>query len=175
MTQVKSFEKRYASSLLLLVVLALFWVGVTEALTPLNFLVGLGIAWVVLLITVPSAESALVNLLQKIVTKSIALVRFGLFFAYELLTANLRMAADIIRPRMLMRPGILAIPLDVTRDGEITLLANMITLTPGTLSLDVSPDRRTLYVHVVNTRNDPESVRRTIKEAYERRVMEVLR
>jgi multicomponent Na+:H+ antiporter subunit E len=75
-----------------------------------------------------------------------------------------------------MRPGVVAIPLDVQTDAEITLLANLITLTPGTLSLDVSTDRRVLYIHVMYIDNDDvEAVRRKIKEGFERRVLEVLR
>ena len=55
---------------------------------------------------------------------------------------------------------------------EITILSNFISLTPGTLSLDVSPDKRTLYVHAMSA-SSPESLRRTIKDGFERRVMEV--
>jgi multicomponent Na+:H+ antiporter subunit E len=57
--------------------------------------------------------------------------------------------------------------------AAITLLANLITLTPGTLSIDVSDDRKTLYVHTVNL-NDPESFRKSIKEGFERRVQELM-
>jgi multicomponent Na+:H+ antiporter subunit E len=75
-----------------------------------------------------------------------------------------------------MRPGVVAIPLDARTDAEITLLANLITLTPGTLSLDVSSDRRMLYIHVMYIDNDDlEEVRRKIKAGFERRVLEVLR
>jgi multicomponent Na+:H+ antiporter subunit E len=75
-----------------------------------------------------------------------------------------------------MRPGIIAIPLDARTDLEITLLANLITLTPGTLSLDVSADRRVLYIHVMYIDNDDiEAVRRNIKDGFERRVLEGLR
>jgi len=73
-----------------------------------------------------------------------------------------------------MRPGILAVPLDAQSDAEITLLANLLTLTPGTLSLDVSPDRRFLYVHIMYI-TDADATRRRIKDGFERRVLEVLR
>jgi multicomponent Na+:H+ antiporter subunit E len=59
-------------------------------------------------------------------------------------------------------------------DLEITLVANLVSLTPGTLSLDVSDDRRTLYVHVMFM-DDIEAVRGAIKDGIERRVLEVLR
>ena len=73
-----------------------------------------------------------------------------------------------------MRPGIIAIPLDAKTDVEITLLANMITFTPGSVSLDVSNDRKVLYVYVMYI-DDVEEARRRIKEGLERRILAVLR
>ena len=73
-----------------------------------------------------------------------------------------------------VKPGIFAFPLTVDRDFEITLLANLITLTPGTLSVDVSEDRKTLYVHALDC-SDPEAVKRSITEGFERRIMEAFR
>ena len=73
-----------------------------------------------------------------------------------------------------MKPGIIAIPLEAKTDFEITLLANLITMTPGTLSLDLSEDRRTLYVHAMYI-HDPEKIRASIKNDLERRVLEVFR
>jgi multicomponent Na+:H+ antiporter subunit E len=73
-----------------------------------------------------------------------------------------------------MRPAILAIPLDVKTDLEITTLANLITLTPGTLSLDVSSDRKVLYIHAVYVHDVP-AFKKYIKDSLERRVREVLR
>jgi multicomponent Na+:H+ antiporter subunit E len=72
-----------------------------------------------------------------------------------------------------MTPAIVAIPLDIDSDGEITLLANMITLTPGTLSLDVSDDRRFLYVHGMHIK-DIEAFKQEIKGGFEVIVREVL-
>ena len=74
----------------------------------------------------------------------------------------------------LMRPGVIGIPLDAKTDLEITMLANVISLTPGTLSLDVSPDRKTLYIHAMYV-VDPDELRREIKDGLERRLMELLR
>ena len=66
------------------------------------------------------------------------------------------------------------VPLDATTDAEIALLANLVTLTPGTLSLDVSADRRVLYVHGMFV-DDPDELRRAVKQGFERRVLELLR
>jgi multicomponent Na+:H+ antiporter subunit E len=73
-----------------------------------------------------------------------------------------------------MRAAIIAIPLDAESDLEITVLANLITLTPGTLSLDVSQDRKILYIHAMHVR-DVDKFRHDIKARFERRVMEVFK
>lgn len=96
------------------------------------------------------------------------------FFGKELLISNLRVLWDVITPQHISRPGIIAIPLDAQTDLEIMLVANLISLTPGTLSLDVSDDRRLLYVHVMFL-DDLDQTRRQIKEGLERRVLEVMR
>ena len=72
-----------------------------------------------------------------------------------------------------MKPGILAIPLDVTRDSEILLLAMLINLTPGSVALDVSDDRKVMYVHVMYI-DSPDAARSEIKDGFERRVRQLL-
>jgi multicomponent Na+:H+ antiporter subunit E len=95
------------------------------------------------------------------------------FFLWELVLANLRVAFDVLTPRHRMRPGIIAVPLAARSDLEITLFANLISLTPGSLSLDVSDDRRVLYVHATYL-EDAEALRARVKRAFERRVVELL-
>lgn len=97
-----------------------------------------------------------------------------LLFIWEILLASLRVAYDVLTPRHRMRPGVIAVPLDARSDLEITLLANLITLTPGSLSLDVSDDRRVLYVQAMYI-EDVQSIRRKVKAGLERRVLEVMR
>lgn len=104
----------------------------------------------------------------------IRLVLFIPMFLWELLVANARMARDVVLPRSRLKPGIIGVPLEARSDTEITCLANLITLTPGTLSLDVSTNRKTLFIHAMNAR-DPQAVRDDIKQGLERRVLEVLR
>ncbi|MBN1220685.1 MAG: Na+/H+ antiporter subunit E [Anaerolineae bacterium] len=138
----------------------------TGQFTLSNFVVGFGLGF------------ALLWLSQRVMGRSIyfrkvpQIINFIGFFIWELILANLRVAYDVVTPRHYMRPGVVAIPLDVTSDAEIVLLANLITLTPGTLSLDISDDRHTLYVHAMHI-DDLEQFRRDIKEGFERRVQEV--
>ena len=100
---------------------------------------------------------------------------FGLaaYFVWELVKANLRLALDVATPRYDMKPGIIALPLDATRDAEILLLSMLINTTPGSVALDVSPDRKTLYVHVMYM-HTPDAAREEIKQGFERRVLGVL-
>lgn len=99
---------------------------------------------------------------------------FAAFFLKELVVANLKVAAAVLAPSGRIRPAIVACPLTLDRDAEIALLANLITLTPGTLSLEVSPDRRTLYVHAMAVAG-PDELRREIRDGFERRILEVFR
>ena len=95
------------------------------------------------------------------------------YFFYELVKANVRLAFDVATPSFHMRPGIIAVPLDATRDSEILLLSMLINTTPGSVALDVSPDRKTLYVHVMYM-DTPDAAREEIKQGFERRVLGVL-
>ncbi|MBN2433483.1 MAG: Na+/H+ antiporter subunit E [Acidobacteria bacterium] len=97
-----------------------------------------------------------------------------LFYMREMLVSNLRVAYDILTPRHHMRPGFVAVPLDARSDVEILAVANLISMTPGSLSVEISADRRTLFVHAMYIK-DVAELRRKIKDDLERRVLEVLR
>ena len=101
------------------------------------------------------------------------LLLFGTFI-YELVLSALRVARILISPKIDLKPGIIAYPLTVDRDFEITMLANLITLTPGTLSVDVSEDRKFLFVHCIDA-PDHENTIEEIKNSFERRIMEAFR
>lgn len=108
--------------------------------------------------------------------KSPKVVALIAFYLKELVVASLRVAYDVLTPQKHMRPAVIAIPLDVKTDLEITLLANFITLTPGTLSIDVSKDRKTLYIHEVYVKSgDREKVRKHIKEGFEKKILSITR
>ncbi|WP_298629293.1 Na+/H+ antiporter subunit E [uncultured Thermus sp.] len=97
-----------------------------------------------------------------------------LYFLMQVVLSNIRVIREVLSPRFRMRPGILAVPLDAKSDLEIALFANMITLTPGTLSLLVSRDRKFLFVHNMYA-EDPSAAKAELKEQFERRVLEVTR
>jgi len=150
------------------ILLALAWVTVTGIFEPANFVTGFALAYVILWLIQRATGPS--NYFLKVYQ----VFSFVLFFGKELIQSNLRVAHDVLTIHQHMRPGVIAIPLDVQTDAEITMLANLITLTPGTLSLDVSTDRKILYVHAMYI-DGVEEFRRYIKEGLEKRVMEVLR
>jgi multicomponent Na+:H+ antiporter subunit E len=99
-----------------------------------------------------------------------------LFYLKELVVASLKVAYDVLTLRDHMQPAIIAVPLEAETDLEITLLANFITLTPGTLSIDLSDDRKTLYIHEVYVKNgDRQQKVQEIKEGFEKRILKVTR
>jgi multicomponent Na+:H+ antiporter subunit E len=148
--------------------LALVWAAMTGNFGLDNLLVGFVIGYVVLFLA------------QHVIGESTyfgragRVLRFAVFYVVELFKANLRVAADVVTPAHRSRPGVVAIPLDARTDAEITVLANLITMTPGSLSIDVSEDRRVLYVHAMFV-EDADEFRRQLKENLERRVLEMLR
>lgn len=148
--------------------LALVWAAVLGELTLANLLAGYAIGFGILAVAGGLFGSS------RYFGKMLRLVEFVGYFLGQLVLSSLRVAADIVTPRHRARPGIVAVPLRARTDAEITLLANLISLTPGSLSLDVSADRATLFVHVMFL-DDPEAFRRDISEGFERRVLELLR
>lgn len=150
--------------------LALAWVALTGNYAPPNFAAGFLIAFVILfLFSKPQRK-------ENYFFKVIQVVRFFFFYLWELILANLKVAYDVATRGYNMKPAIIGIPLDAKTDAEIVLLANLITLTPGTLSIDVSSDRKVLFIHAMYIEDrDLEAFKKSIKEGLERRVIELLR
>ena len=108
------------------------------------------------------------ELLSMATRRTIHAIGLAAFFAWQLLVANARVALDVLRGHRI-EPAVVAIPLDVRSDGEILLLSMLINITPGSVTIDLSEDRRTLYVHVMHM-TSAEETRREIKDGFERRV-----
>jgi multicomponent Na+:H+ antiporter subunit E len=99
------------------------------------------------------------------------LVRYlGIFFR-ELILANVEVVKLVLSPHIKIKPGFLAVPLDAKTDFEITSLANSITLTPGTISVHVSDDRKTLVIHALHIGDDPDDIRRAVKQTLEANIL----
>ena len=150
------------------ILLALAWIALTGHFTATNLIIGLALGYLILWITQRHHSSAVYFV------KLRRVIGFAAYFTWEVIKANLRVAYEVITPRHHMRPAILAIPLDVETDLEITAFANLITLTPGTLSLEVSEDRKALYIHAMYV-DDVTLFKERLKKGLERRLLLVLR
>ncbi len=150
------------------ILMALSWGAVTGSFTVMNLVFGFVLS-----------TGALYLIREQVGTRSYftragKAFSLGLLFIYELVLSAWRVATIVIRPKINLQPGIIAYPLTVDQDFEITMLANLITLTPGTLSVDVSEDRKTLYVHCIDV-PDPQATIDDIKNGFERKILEVFR
>lgn len=156
------------SAILLVVILALVWAAITGSFSGLNLLFGALIGGLaVMLLRGSLRQGSEWRRIGQIVSLS-------LLFVYELMVSAFRVAWVVIQPdiRGAIRPAVIAVPLTVKSDAEIALLANLITLTPGTLSVDVSEDRSTLYVHALAL-TTPEALVADIATGFEARIAEI--
>jgi multicomponent Na+:H+ antiporter subunit E len=154
------------SLFLLNVLLAIAWAALTGSFQPVDLLFGFGLGYLVLWIITRLGKPN--RYFQRI---PLVLGLLGIFLA-DLLRANIRMAGIILSPRMRLQPAVVAVPLILKSEAAVILLANLLTLTPGTLSLDISTDRRTLFIHTVYL-DDPEQFKQQLIDGYERRLKEL--
>lgn len=103
-----------------------------------------------------------------------AVVRLLFIFIKELISANISVVKIVLKPKLNNTPGIFAYPTKLEKDWEITTLSNLITLTPGTLVVDISEDKKILFVHAVDM-NDVQDEIKAIQTSFESAIMEVSR
>jgi multicomponent Na+:H+ antiporter subunit E len=151
---------------LLNLILALTWAALQGDLNIINLVTGFVIAGLVIYLFRAMFFRPLY--FRKIVVGTTLL----LVFLHELIKANLAVLKVVLSPTIRVQSGVIAVPTELTNEVALTALANMITLTPGTLTLDISPDRRYLFVHTLNL-DDPEAVKRDIQQAFERYLREL--
>lgn len=156
------------SELLSNILLMLIWVFLSGSYDAYNFTFGFILGFLIIwIIGSSNGRTKYVKIVPRVIA-------FLIYFIYEVIVANLQVAYEVMTPNLHVRPGIVKIPLDVTTDLEISLLANLITLTPGTLSLDVSDDRKVLYVHSMYVHDKDEFIH-DIKNGFERRILLITR
>ena len=150
------------------ILLMLIWVFLTGEYNFYNFFFGYIFGFLIIwLIDSGKGQSKYIKIVPRIIS-------FVFFFNYELIKANLQVAYEVMTPGLGVTPGIVRIPLDVKTDFEISFLANLITLTPGTLSLDVSDDKEVLYVHSMYIKDKDEFIW-SIKNGFEKRILQITR
>ncbi|WP_114417438.1 Na+/H+ antiporter subunit E [Marinospirillum perlucidum] len=109
---------------------------------------------------------------QPSVRRPLLAVKQVLLVLGDIVKANIEVAILVMGPLSRMKPGFVAVPLDIERELPITLLASTISLTPGTVSCELSKDRRFLYIHALNLVDEEELIT-TIKERYEAPLKEI--
>ncbi len=149
------------------VFLTVVWVLLTMKPAIINivfgFLLGFFVLWLIYGKTHKSYFTRIPKILDFLAT-----------FFWQIVQGSVKIAWDIATPHHYMTPGIIALPLTAETDLEITLLANAITLTPGTMSMDVSSDRKILYVYTVYIDSE-EKVVASIKNTLEKKLLEAMR
>ena len=149
-------------------VLAVAWQALNGDFSLTSLAVGFAVGYVVLWLLQPMLGST------RYCSQAVDVIALIAYFLYELVVSSLRVAWHVVVPGQRSTPGIVAVPLDARTDAEITVLGNLISLTPGSLTIDVSEDRRILLVHSMFI-DDPDDERRSIKSGMEKRVLEALR
>lgn len=95
-------------------------------------------------------------------------------FNKELFLSSFEVVKHVLRPKLSMRPGVIAFNTELRSNWEITILSCLICLTPGTLTLDISPDNQTLFIHAMDI-EDAEKLSKQLKDTFEKAIMEVTR
>ena len=150
--------------------LAFIWLACWGVASPEQFVIGFlfGFSFLYLLERTEVLGKSLYT------TKVAATVGLSVFFVKELWKANIRVAEDLLRIKPQITPAIVAVPLDLKTDWAITTLANLITLTPGTLSLDLNEDASIIYIHTMYLDDsDKEAFIADIKNGFESRLLKL--
>lgn len=150
------------------IALAMAWAALTGDITLRGLAVGFAVGSAALFVTRPLFPGS-----DRYFTRAWRWIVLILTFLWELVVSSIQVVWDVLTPEHKARPGIISVPLDVHDPMQVLVLTNYISLTPGTLSLDVTDDCNTLYIHAMFA-DDPEAIRRSIKDGAERLVKEAM-
>jgi multicomponent Na+:H+ antiporter subunit E len=109
-----------------------------------------------------------------LIRRIVNLSRFLAYYTRALVIANIRIAQDVLSPGLRVRPGFFTIDLQTSTDLELLAYANLVTMTPGTLSLDVSVDGKKLLIHAMYAA-DAEQIRKSIGDKLQAKILGVFR
>ncbi len=155
---------------LLNLLLSLVWVALTGHLNYPNFLFGFFIGFWILWVVNRTENTADKSYFYKVPK----LLLFCLYFLYDMIRANVEVTKEIMRPKFKLTPAVIAFEHSLKSDFEITMLTNLIALTPGTMVLKISPDKKYLYIHSFNTKDKDKFVER-LRNGLEKKLIEVIR
>jgi len=157
-----------AFQILLNMVLAFLWMFIKGAYDPVSFIKGYLFGLLVIFVLRRFFNS------RFYLFRVWSFIKLTFIFLKELVLSNIAITKIVMKPKLNLRPGIFALQTDLTKDWEITLLSSLITLTPGTLVIDVSDDNKTLFVHAMDM-GEVEDEINSIKNSFERAILEVSR
>ncbi len=100
--------------------------------------------------------------------------RLILIFISEILQSSVLVLKQILTPKLKLTPGIITYKTELESDGEVTTLAMLLTLTPGSVVMEVSPEGNVFYIHAIDVENSREALYSSLKR-FEKAIMEVTR
>ncbi len=158
--------RRFVPAPLLSAALWLAWLMLNGSLAPGHLLLGAALAVVLPLALAPWTQP------RPRLRRPVVVLRLALTVLYDIVASNVQVARLVLGPEERLRPGYVRVPLELVDSYAIAALAGIITMTPGTLSCAVAPDRRSLLVHALDL-GDPEGLAADIKARYERPLLEI--
>ncbi|MBF0694716.1 MAG: Na+/H+ antiporter subunit E [Flavobacterium sp.] len=148
--------------------LSFIWVALTGQMYFTNFLFGFILGFFILWVMNRGAAD------RRYFTRIPNAIYFAFYFLYQMLNSNLQVAFDVITPRYFFTPGVIAYKMTAKTPLEINLLSTALSLTPGTMVLDISEDNTILYLHVMYLKDKREFTQQ-IQNGLERKLLELLR
>ncbi len=165
-----SFSKKAARFVLHWILLMVVWIAFTSSFATQELLVGAGVTALISILTISVFTCCELPVLCP---KSIFYMFVFLFtFLFELVKSNIDVARRVLTPSLPINPGVVKFKTNLKTNFSRMVLANAITLTPGTLSLDVIDD--TFYIHWIDVKTtDPEEVHKEIAEKFENILLKI--
>ena len=158
--------RRWLPAPIMSAALLVVWLLLNNTVAPGQVVLGAVLAWAIPLLTGRLAGG------HPRVRKPLAIARLALVVLQDIVLSNVEVARRVLGPESAIRPGWLTVPLDLADPHAITVLAGIITMTPGTLTADIAPDGSHLVVHAFHV-TDAEATVAAIKRRYEAPLREI--
>ncbi len=155
---------------LLNLLLSLVWVALTGHLNYTNFVFGFVMGFFILWLLARASNAEEKSYFYRVPK----IIWFIFYFFYDMVRANIEVTKEIMTPNLNMTPGIIAYRHSLKSDFEITLLTNLIALTPGTMVLKISEDKKTIYIHGLYLEDKEKFIER-LKNGLEKKLIEIIR
>jgi len=155
---------------LLNLLLSLVWVALTGHLNYTNFMFGFIMGFFILWLLARASKAEERNYFYRVPK----IILFIFSFFYDMIQANIEVTREIMTPELNMTPGIIAYDHSLKTDFEITMLTNLIALTPGTMVLKISDDKKILYIHGLYVKDKEKFIER-LRNGLEKKLIEIIR